>query len=173
MRILTALLVGLLFTACAVLKGPTLVELKPTTTNQFLETPFGHIESIDAFKQNMPVGTKVQKLIKRAPRSHHKPDTIYNYLYKKSKISVYKTQFNQEFVLGGIIINPGIEFSNGIRQGMEKSKFFKSFTDMENTGRDTIVIKHPKIDRTFNFYFNKKERLEKVTFTGHNPQNQN
>lgn len=169
MRLTIAIFIGLLLTACAVLKGPTLVELKPMTTNQFLERPFGHNESIDEFTQNMPAGTKVQKLIKRAPRSHHKPDTIYNFLYRKSKISVYKTQFNQEFVLGGSLFNPGFELANGIRQGMEKQKFFESFIDLDQSLEDTIIIKHPKIDRTFNFYFNERGHLDRFTFTGHNP----
>lgn len=173
MRTVIIIFLVLFFTACAVLKGPTLVDLKPMPTNQLLEKPFGHTESISEFDQNLPARTKIQKLIKRNPRSNHRPDTIYNFLYKKSKISIYKTQFNQEFLLGGSLLNPEIELANGIRQGMTREKFFESFTNLEPSTKDTIVIKHPRIERTFNFYFNGRDRLERFTFTGHNPDFQN
>lgn len=173
MRIIVAVTFSFLLGACALLKGPTMVSLKPMTSNELLEKPFGHTESISEFDQNLPERTKIQKLIKRSPRSNHRPDTIYNFLYKKSKISIYKTQFKQEFLLGGSILNPEIELANGIRQGMEKEKFFQSFSDLEVSSNDTIVLKHPRIERTFNFYFNERGRLERFTFTGHNPDFQN
>jgi hypothetical protein len=90
-------------------------------------------------------------------------------MYKKSKWSVYKTQFNQEFVLGGVIKNPKVELANGIQIGMTKSKFIESIMDLSSDERDTVVIKHPKTNRTFNFYFDKNSRLQRFTFTGNNP----
>lgn len=166
MRVVVAIGISLLLSACAVLQKPTLVDLKPMATSQLLENPFGHGESIDEFRKSMPQGTKIQKLIKRSPRAHHRPDTIYNFNYKKSKISIYKTQFNQEFLLGGVVKNPQIELTNGIRQGMTRDRFFESFTDLSPSAMDTIVLKHPKMDRTFKFYFTKRGRLERFSFTG-------
>jgi hypothetical protein len=169
MRTLFAIGLGLILAACNVLKSPTEVNVKPMDVNDFLIKPFGHNESIDQFKKNLPHGTKMQKLIKRAPQDRHSPDTIYNFTLKKSKVSLYKTRFNQEFVLGGIIKNPQIELTNGIRQGMSREKFFKSFNDLSISTNDTITLKYQKIDRTFNFYF-KRNRLDKFTFTGSNPK---
>lgn len=153
-------------TACAVLIRTTPVNLKPLSVNEFLVQPFGHSESIAMFKLKMPERTKVQKLIKRSPRENHRPDTIFNFNYKKSKISVYKTRFNQEFVLGGIVKNSEIELANGIRQGMRREDFYKSFTDLPDNPKDTVTIKDQKVDRTFNFYFDRRGQLVKYTFTG-------
>jgi len=158
--ILTAL------SSCSILNQPVEVEVTPMPIEEFMQKPFGHNESIDDFKAGLPDGTRVQKLIKRNPRPHHKPDTVYNFLFKKSKISVYKTQFNQEFLLGGNVRNPQIVLVNGIRKGMAKAQFFNCFTDFDPSPNDTISIKEPKFGRTFNFYFNKKGMLERFSFTG-------
>jgi len=166
MRTTFTIAIVLLFTACAILKKPTAVDLKPIPVSEFLDNPFGHDESIEAFQRTLPVGTKVQKLIRRSGYKHHKPDTIYNFKYKQSKIAVYKTQFNQEFLLGGFISNSEIEMINGIRAGMEREKFYKAFTDLEFTPRDSMVLNYPQRERKFSFYFDKRGRLEKFNFSG-------
>lgn len=152
--------------SCSVFTEFTQVDIKPLAVNEFLVKPFGFNESIDNFKQKMPYNTKIQKLIKRSPRENHRPDTIYNFNFKKSKVSVYKTRFNQEFVLGGIVKNSEIELVNGIRQGMKRDDFFKSFVDLPENRKDTVIVKDFQLDRAFNFYFDKRNRLSKFTFTG-------
>jgi hypothetical protein len=166
MKRVAAIAIALVFTACAVLQKPTAVDLKPIPVSEFLDRPFGHDESIESFQNTLPVGTKVQKLIRRSGYKHHKPDTIYNFKYKKSKIAVYKTQFNQEFLLGGFVNNPEIEMINGIRKGMEREKFYKAFTDLEFNPKDSVVLNHPQRERKFSFYFDKRGRLEKFNFSG-------
>lgn len=151
---------------CAILTKPIAVNLTPVEVNALLKKPFGHNESIKAFSENLPPKTKMQKYIKTSGRLNHNSDTIFNFTYKKSKISVYKTRFNQEFVLGGVIRNSEIALSNGIRQGMTRSDFFKSFTDLNAVPKDTVVLKYPDIDRTFNFYFDSKGKLSKIVFSG-------
>ncbi len=163
-EMLLIMIVGVV--SCSVFTKFTQVDVKPLSVSEFLEKPFGYNESINNFKQKMPYKTKIQKLIKRSPRENHRPDTIYNFNYKKSKISVYKTRFNQEFVLGGIVKNSEIELANGIRQGMSREVFYKSFVDLPDNRRDTVVVKDSQLDRTFNFYFDKRNRLAKFTFTG-------
>lgn len=166
MKKYTLILICLGFGACAVLKTPVAVDVKPMDVNSFMAKPFVHGEAIGQFKANMPERTKVQKLIKRSPREHQAPDTIYNFTYKNSKISIYKTRFNQEFMLGGIVRDSEIELANGIRTGMLRDDFYRSFTDLSKTPQDSLVLKYQQIDRTFNFYFDKKGRLDKFTFTG-------
>jgi len=166
MKKYTLILICLGFGACAVLKTPVAVDVKPMDVNSFMAKPFVHDEAIGQFKANMPERTKVQKLIKRSPREHQAPDTIYNFTYKNSKISIYKTRFNQEFMLGGIVRDSEIELANGIRTGMLRDDFYRSFTDLSKTPQDSVVLKYQQIDRTFNFYFDKKGRLDKFTFTG-------
>ena len=166
MRATIAICMGFLLSACAVLQKPTAVELKPISVSEFLEKPFGYNENIEQFVQNLPQGTKNVKLIRRSGYKHHKPDTIYNFKYKKSKIAVYKTQFNQEFLLGGIVKNPEIEMVNGIRKGMEREKFNDAFTDLEIVASDSVVLSQPQMERKFSFYFDKRGRLEKFTFSG-------
>ena len=152
--------------SCAILKGPIDINLSPMAVEEFLSKPFNNSEDIQGFNKSLPEGTRVRKLIKRSPRQHHKPDTIYNFLYKKSKISVYKTRFNQEFLLGGNVLNPNIELANGIQVGMTREEFFNSFTNLQPTTNDTIVLKEDKIERTFNFYFGKRDLLDRFSFTG-------
>ncbi len=166
MKRFAAFTIVLLLAGCAILQKPTAVDLKPMPVSEFLDKPFGHDESIESFQSTLPIGTKVQKLIRRSGYKHHKPDTIYNFKYKKSKIAVYKTQFNQEFLLGGFVNNPEIEMVNGIRKGMEREKFYKAFTDLELTLNDSVVLNHPQRERRFSFYFDKRGRLEKFYFSG-------
>lgn len=168
MKSYKGIILVLIFSSCSMMQKTVEVDLHPMTVDAFLQTPFGHTETIDGFKKSMPEGTRIQKLIKRNPRPNHKPDTIYNFLYKKSKISVYKTQFNQEFLLGGNVRNDQIELANGIRKGITKVQFYQSFTDLEPSQKDSITLKESKIGRTANFYFNKKGQLERFTFTGKN-----
>ncbi len=154
------------FVGCAVLTKPVIVNLTPVEVNALLKNPFGHNESIEAFRENLPQATKMQKLLKKSARANHSADTIYNFTYKKSKINVYKTRFNQEFVLGGVIRNPEIVLSNGIRQGITRQEFFQSFTNLPAVANDTVVLKYPDINRTFNFYFDGRGKLSKIIFTG-------
>lgn len=156
----------LLFCSSASIHKVPQVEVKPMPYEAFLQSPFGHEESIADFTQSMPKGTRIQKLIKRNPRPNHRPDTIYSFIYKKSKISVYKTQFNQEYILGGSIKNPQIELINGIRIGMTKEEFYHSFTNLELANGDSILVQKPGAERRFNFYFNRKGKLDRYTFSG-------
>ena len=166
MKVLRVTVVFILLSSCSILNQPVEVEVNPIPVEEFMLKPFGHNENIDDFKAGLPKGTRIQKLIKRSPRPHHKPDTVYNFLFKKSKISVYKTQFSQEFLLGGNVRNHQIVLVNGIRKGMAKTQFFNCFTDFDPLPNDTIILKEPKFGRTFNFYFNKKGMLERFSFTG-------
>jgi hypothetical protein len=154
--------------SCSVLQKTVEVDLNPMDVETFLQVPFGYSETIDGFKKIMPEGTRIQKLIKRNPQAQHKPDTIYSFLFKKSKISIYKTQFSQEFLLGGNVKNNEIELANGIRKGMTKEQFYQSFTNLEFSQQDSVTLKEPNIGRTANFYFNRKDKLERFTFTGKN-----
>jgi hypothetical protein len=155
-----------MLTTCSVIKTPQSVSVKPMEVDLLLEKPFGHNETMKEFQKNLPKKTKMLKLIKRSEVENQKPDTIFNFSFKKSNLSTYKTRFNQEFVVGGVVKNSEIELVNGIRTGMSKDEFFKSFINLENSSKDTITLKNKRIDRTFNFYFNKKGRLIKFNFTG-------
>ncbi|HZJ73938.1 MAG TPA: hypothetical protein VFC87_03965 [Perlabentimonas sp.] len=166
MKKIVGCILFLVLAGCAVLTKPVVVNLTPVEVNTLLENPFGHNESIEAFSKNLPERTEVSKYLKKSPRANHAPDTIFNFNFKKSKISVYKTRFSQEFVLGGIIRNSEIELCNGIRQGMTRQEFFQSFTNLPVIPNDTVVLKYSAIKRTFNFYFDDKGKLEKIIFSG-------
>ena len=168
MKSYRAIILVLFISSCSVSQKVFEVNFKPMPVDTFLQNPFGHSETVDAFNKSMPEGTRIQKLIKRNPRPHNEPDTIYNFLYKKSKVSIYKTQFNQEFLLGGNVRNNQIELANGIRIGMTRVQFYKSFINLEFSQMDSVTLKESNIGRTANFYFNRKSRLERFTFTGKN-----
>lgn len=137
----------------------------PMSEKHFLAKPFGHDEGIEDFTQYLPKGTRVQKLINRHPDASHRPDTIYNLIFKKSKISFYKTQFNQVYLLGGSVKNHQIGLANGVRVGMTKEDFFQSFTDIQPMDSDSITLRQGDQGRRMNFYFNKKGKLVRYTFS--------
>lgn len=164
MRLLP-LVLALALTGCASLTTPTALVIRPTTVSEFLENPFGHDESVASYKLNLPKCTLAQRLIHRHNPTQ-RPDTIYNFKFRRSKIAVFKSLYGQEFVMGGNVLNRQIELMNGVRTGITRSEFNGAFSDLPMSLGDTIRLVHPTTGRTFGFIFNRKGQLYRYTFSG-------
>ena len=166
MRIPSILLMSMLILAgCAIICKPKPIDIVATSVNDFLERPFGHEETPEAFRASLPDRTHTQKLIHRVGEDIQTADTIYYFKYRKSKIATYVTQQGQTFVIGGHVVNHLIPLVNGIRIGMDRERFHSAFTDLPQSNSDTIKLVHPTSERTFNFYFS-KNKIYRYTFSG-------
>lgn len=164
MKRLNFFLISLLIIGCASFNELGKPKIIPTNLKEFIDSPFGHNESIASYKSNLPKKTKIVKMIQRNIHYPNRIDTIYSFNYKKSKIAVVKTYLNKEMVLGGNIENKEIILRNGVRVGMQWNDFIIAFSNFNETYNDTLVLKNETRKRKFTFYFDKNKALKRFTF---------
>lgn len=138
-------------------------DINPIMSERFLDSPFGHDESIASFNKTLPDGTKIRKLARKNPHYPSKTDTIYQFRYKQSEIFVYKSNFNKEILMAGSIADSQIKLINGITTGMSREQLFNAIEGIKKTEADTIKLSTQGKDRTFTFIL-KKGRLKKIKF---------
>lgn len=158
------LLITVLTFGCSAIKELGKPKVIPVNSNDLIDFPFGHNESIVSFKSNLPKKTKVVKMVQRNMHYPNRVDTIYSFNYKKSKIAVVKTYFNKEMVLGGNIENEELVLKNGVKVGMQWEDFVSAFTNINETYSDTLVLKNEVRKRKFTFYFDNNKSLKRFTF---------
>lgn len=157
-----------LFIAFASCRGPkTVLSPKETiTAEKFLASPFGHDESIKSFISTLPKKTTIRKLVKRNVHYPEKTDTIYQLIYKHSEVLIYKTHFNREILIAGVVGDTQVNLINGLTIGITKDQLIKSIKGIKKSEADTIKLSAPDDTRNFNFIF-KKDKLKKITFTSY------
>lgn len=138
---------------------------KPITIAQFLEEPFGKSENVVDLKKQFASDVKLKKLIRRNIHDPQKIDTIFQFYHRKSEVFVYKTYFNREMLLGGVIYDNRFPLINGITPGMSRDSFFKSFIDLKPEVSDSIKIESKEAMRKFSFIFDSKGKIKKISFT--------
>lgn len=102
-------------------------------------------------------------------RNKHYPekvDTIYQFIYKKSEIFVYKSSFNKEILMTGTIADPQVELVNGIVPGISKEQLLLRLKGIKRTEADTIKVSTPNEDRKFIFIL-RKGKVKKITFASY------
>jgi hypothetical protein len=92
-------------------------------------------------------------------------DTIFQFYHGKSKVFVYKTSFNREMLLGGVITDSKFPMINGIVPGITREAFFKSFKDLESSQTDSINLNSKELTRKFTFIFDSRGILKKISFS--------
>jgi hypothetical protein len=157
-------LISLLIIGCSTIKEFGNPKINPTSSDELIGFPFGHNESIAAYKSNLPKKTKVVKMVQRNIHYPNRVDTIYSFNYKKSKIAVVKTYFNKEMVLGGNVENKEIILKNGVQVGMQWDDFVLAFTNFNENYSDTVAFKNETRKRKITFYFDKNKTLKRYTF---------
>lgn len=145
---------------------PTNVSTAPVSQDKFFDTPFGHDESIASFKKTLPSKTKIRKLVKRNDHYPEKVDTIYQFIYRHSEVFVYKSSFNKEILMAGVIADPQIKLINGVTTGISKEQLYGAIKGIKKTEADTVKISTSDNTRKFSFIF-KKGKLKKVTFASY------
>jgi len=158
------LLISLAF-ACKSLKDAVAESRHPVTVNSFLEQPFGASETVAALKKQFSKEVKLKRMIRRNKHDTQKVDTIFQFYHRKSEVFVYKTYFNREMILGGVIYDNKFPFVNGVVPGMKRDDFFKSFKDLNTSPADSINLNSKEMMREFTFVFDSKGILKKISFS--------
>lgn len=126
MRSTLSLLLLLLITATLSAQG-----IKPITTQQFLNQPFGFEESIT--KLTVFGGLKF-KITKEPIANIHNPevvDTVYHLKKGKNTIDVYKAA-GKTFVYKAFIKSKKANLANGIHPGMTREDFYQTIKDAKD-----------------------------------------
>lgn len=141
--------------------------LKSISVNNFLEQPFGVDENIKALQSCFDKSVKVRKMIRKNKFDTNKTDTIIRLYTRKSEVFVYKTYFNREMLLGGVIKDNKFPLVNGVTPGMNRADFFKSFNDLTSTQKDSITLYDKGMMRKFTFTFDSKGILKRISFASY------
>ncbi|NOU19452.1 MAG: hypothetical protein HOO91_18000 [Bacteroidales bacterium] len=167
-KILFLILIISLVFACRSLKNGLVTESKQSVAvDQFLEKPFGESETIASLKKQFSKDVKLKRMIRRNKHDSQKVDTIFQFYYRKSEVFVYKTYFNREMLLGGVITDNKFPLLNGVVPGMSRDNFFKSFKDLNTNQADSINLYSKELMRKFIFIFDKKGVLKKIDFSSY------
>lgn len=158
------LLIALVF-ACKPSKDISVASYKPVSVATFIEQPFGENESVAALKKRFGKEVKLKKMIRRNRHDSQKVDTIFQFYTRKSEVFVYKTSFNREMLLGGVIVDSKFPMINGVVSGMLRDDFFKSFNDIEHSKADSVVLNSKELTRKFTFVFDSKGKIKKISFS--------
>ena len=166
-RVIYLVLLIFLAYACKSLKDAVIESHQPVSVKVFLEQPFGVNETIASLKNHFDKGVKVKRMIRRNKHDAQKVDTIIQFYYRKSEVFIYKTYFNREMLLGGVITDSKFPLSNGVRPGMKRDAFFKAFNDLEISTEDSVRLYNKELMREFIFIFNSKDELKKINFSSY------
>jgi len=153
--------------ACKSLKETVVKSNQSVTVTTFLEQPFGVSETIASLRKHFSDDVKIKKVIRRNKHDVQKVDTIFQFYHKKSEVFVYKTYFNREMLIGGVITDFRFPLINGVVPGMTRNDFFKSFKDLEISTEDSIKLNSKELMRKFTFIFDSKGVLKKINFSSY------
>ena len=142
-------------------------ESHPISVNQFLDKPFGVEETVSSLKKHFDKSVKVKRMIRRNKFDAQKVDTIFQFYHRKSEVFIYKTYFNREMLLGGVIYDAKFPFINGVKPGIKREEFFKSFIDLSSNNKDSVKINNRESTREFTFVFDSKGVLKKISFSSY------
>jgi hypothetical protein len=157
-------LVITLLIACGVKKGIEKPEFSagPQTKENFILNPFGYEPSIKNFSVYLP-SYKLQIYTTKNRLNPSVKDSIFRFYRKKNELFIYKTKAGRELFVAANIYDNKILMQNRIRVGIDRSEFFKSFTNFKPSSEDTIRITSKKAGNTYYFIFkNDKLKIIKI-----------
>ena len=140
---------------------PSPIANKPLDKETFTLKPFGYEPTIKNFRVYLPSSFKLQVY---SMKNIHNPsviDTIYRFHQSKSEFFIYKNVNNREMFFAGNIYTTKIKLNNGVKVGMDRSEFYKCFTNMKTSTRDTIRVSTKRATNSINFIF-KKNKLDVI-----------
>ena len=165
-RIIAISLLLIAFSACKTQKE-SIKENHPVSVNQFLDKPFGVEETVSLLKKQFDSSVKIKRMIRRNKFDAQKVDTIFQFYHRKSEVFIYKTYFNREMLLGGVIYDTKFPLINGVKPGIKREAFFKSFNDLVPNNKDSVIISNKESTREFTFVFDSKGVLKKISFSSY------
>jgi len=166
-RLIIITLIGFVFFGCKTSTKVVGRLHQPVSVKVFLDQPFGVGETVASLKNAFGDEVKLKKMIRRNKHDAQKVDTIIKFYTRKSEIFIYKTYFNREMLLGGVIADNKIPLINGVTPGMRRDAFFKAFNDIEITSKDSLELNSKELMRKFTFVFDSKGVLKKINFSSY------
>ncbi|MHC1702839.1 MAG: hypothetical protein AB9846_02920 [Tenuifilaceae bacterium] len=163
-KIITAYIILSLIASCSTVKK-TARTYQPVTVNELLEFPFGKSEGAASLKKQFADGVKVKKMVRRNKHDAQKVDSIFQFYHRKSEVFLYKTYFNREMLIGGVIYDKKFPLINGLVPGVSRDDFYKSFIDLKPEISDSVNIENKELMRKFKFFFDSKGTLKKISFS--------
>lgn len=133
---------------------------KKLVTEQFLENPFGHSNSVEDFKQNQPVNFKIQQAEVQNKYYENLTDTVYRLAYKNSVINVVASRGKQRFLMADVQ-NSKIIFDGNIVVGMAQEDVISRFHHFPKFQRNVVTVYSKDQNTRCTFVF-KKEILNRV-----------
>lgn len=166
-RITYLALLGFIVFACKTTKNTVNENIKPVSVKVFLEQPFGVNETVASLKKHFYEDVKIRKIVRRNKHDSSKVDSIFQFYHNKSEVFIYKTYFNREMLIGGVIYDFRFPLINGVVPGMKRESFFKAFKDIESNSKDSVKLNSKEMMREFTFIFNAKGELKKIKFSSY------
>jgi hypothetical protein len=133
------------------------IKIRPDlpTVDDFLAKPFG----VETNRKNLQVALPWYKM-KIATISNRyqatKTDTFFDFRYGKSRIVIVKVN-GRETLLEGKLTDSKTVLANGIKIGISRYEFFKSFANLKASPGDTLVLSSESKYNAFTFIFKNKE----------------
>jgi len=163
-KLIAAYIIIFFFVGCSSVKE-TAKTYQPVTVNKLLEFPFGKSEGAASLKKQFAKEVKVKKMVRRNKHDAQKTDTIFQFYHRKSEVFLYKTYFNREMLIGGVIYDKKFPLTNGLVPGVSRDDFYKSFIDLNPEVSDSVKIENKELMRKFKFFFDSKGTLKKISFS--------
>lgn len=138
---------------------------KSNVTEQFMEND-SLTFALESELEKFAISYSKFKTTLKPYQNHHDKnviDTIKTLIFDKTKLEFYKAQ-NWESIIGGIIKNPEIEFSDSLKIGIEKSTLENKLKTKITS--DIVILGNLEQTSLFTFYF-KNSILESIKFQGY------
>lgn len=167
-RLILPLALILALAACNVSNKVVETPAQPVAIEDFLHEPFGFSETVRNFHENFP-GLKETRVLRKNAHNPEKSDTIYKLYSRKSSVMIYKTHFNREMLLGGVILDNRIKLRNGITVGASREQVQQAFSNLPtgSSSTDTLKISSEADLRTLKFVFDAKGKVKRISFSGY------
>ncbi len=166
-KIIYIILLIFVASSCNSIKKVVRESHQSISVKAFLDQPLGVTETVSSLRKHFDKGVKLKRMIRRNKYDDQKVDTIFQFHYRKSEVFIYKTYFNREMLLGGVITDSKFPLINGVAPGMSRAAFFKSFNDLEITQNDSVKLNSKELMREFTFIFDSKGVLKKINFSSY------
>ena len=167
-RLILPLTLLFIVAACKVSNKVAEVPVQPVAVEDFVNEPFGFAETVKNFHKSFP-GLKETRVLRKNVHYPEKSDTIYKLYSRKSSVMIYKTHFNREMLLGGVILDKRIKLRNGITVGASREEVQEAFTNLPKgaSSTDTLKISSEADLRTLKFVFDYKGKVKRISFSGY------
>ena|SRR5208283_2962924 len=129
---------------------------KPVTIEELVVTPFTFAPTVKNFSNSLKHFYKLQVYTVKNRFITTQTDTIFRFYRKKSELFIYKAN-KKEFIMASMIYDDKIVLRNGIKVGITRYNFQKSFINMPVNKKDTVRLTSKKTMNSLSFVFRNRK----------------